>query len=187
LKSNNLNSALIVPTQAVDYYPVWSKDNKLDVNINSRWWEFDLTKVNLVSAQLRDDPIGVLIDVTDVELATSTQTRLSKSIKKPPTKVKAKNGTTFEFKYFDLSTVLLVTKTKERTKVVWKSDAENCYGLQLSPDNKLVSFLCEMNGPIVIRTDLSTANYRIYNEKVVKQEIASTTSGIFGQIKSQLK
>ena len=45
MKKLSVDTVLIVNSNAIDNYPIWSKDSKfIAVNISGQWYKFDLSK-----------------------------------------------------------------------------------------------------------------------------------------------
>jgi hypothetical protein len=68
-----------------------------------------------------------------------------------PREIKTKSGTRIELKETgNMSISLIVTKKGEKAKTIWTSGGENCHSLVVSPDEKYIAYLCEMNGLLVM-------------------------------------
>ncbi len=69
-------------------------------------------------------------------------------------KVTTRNGTIIELRETEnLSVSLIVTKRDNSSKLLWTSCGENSHSLVLSPNNKLVAYLCELNGLFVMNVE----------------------------------
>src|SRR5690606_38822218 len=54
-------TVLIVQSQAIDEYPIWSpKSHFVACNIEGKWYKFRLTNIELADAKWRGQTIGVL-------------------------------------------------------------------------------------------------------------------------------
>ena len=63
--------------------------------------------------------------------------------------METRGGTRIELRQQDLGTQFVITPKGSKSEVLWTTDLENCHGLALSPDDKYVAFVCELNGVIV--------------------------------------
>ncbi len=149
-----LRSAIVVSSEAVDEHPVWSpKGDALAVNIEGHWLSVPLESVTVVKGQWRGgQPIGVLQPAPATSpIDEKTVRGWEKAGKYDPRKVQAGDGTVAELKQEELSTEFLITKKGAKPESQWKSGMENCHSLGLSPDEKYVAFICELNGVIVTK------------------------------------
>jgi hypothetical protein len=147
-----LQSALVVQSQAVDEHPVWSPTgDALAVNIEGKWMSVPLRSMTLTEGKWRGGlPIGVpRPSPTMSEIDAKTVRDWKKAGTYDPRRVRTKDGTVVELKQEELSTEFLITRKGEPPASQWKSGMENCHSLGLSPDQKYVAFICELNGVIV--------------------------------------
>mgnify|MGYP003592592824 CR=1 FL=1 len=149
----NTETALIVQSQAIDEYPLWSPNSDfVACNIEGKWLKFRLSNIDLVDAKWRGQTIGFLTTKAAYsELKSEEKADFEKVSKLNPRKVTTKDGTTVELKMEEMSVSLIVTKKGEKAKKLWTSGGENCHSLVLSPDEKFVAYLCEMNGLLIMR------------------------------------
>jgi hypothetical protein len=148
-------TVLIVQSQAIDEYPLWSPNSDfIACNIAGQWYKFRLTNIDLAEAKWRGQIIGVLTtkdaysELTDKELSEYEKVSIFN-----PREVNTKNGTKIELKMERLAVSLIVTKKGEEAKKLWTSGGENCHSLVLSPDEKYVAYLCEMNGLLIMKLE----------------------------------
>jgi len=148
-----IETVLIVNSQAIDEYPLWSPNSDfIACNIQGKWYKFRLTNIDLADANWRGQTIGVLTTKDAYsELEKKDQTEFEKVSKFNPREVKTKDGTKVELKMEGMNVSLIVTEKGEKEKVYWTSGGENCHSLVLSPDEKYVAYLCEMNGLLVMK------------------------------------
>lgn len=52
-----------------------------------------------------------------------------------------------------MGTALILTEKGKPQKVLWITEMENCHSLVLSPNQKYVAFICELNGLVVMKLD----------------------------------
>src|SRR5262245_47783353 len=145
-------SILIVASQAVDEHPIWSPDgDAIAANVDGAWVRVDLKSISLVAGTWRgNSPIGIPNPALKrVRIAPSTVKAWRKKERYGPRRVQLPDRTTVELRLDDLSTELVVTKPAGQPEVAWRSGMENCHGLSVSPDGKLVAYVCELNGVIV--------------------------------------
>jgi hypothetical protein len=163
-KMKNLNSemtrlktktALIVQSQAIDEYPLWSPNSDfVACNIEGKWYKFRLTNIDLTDAKWRGQTIGVLTTKDAYsEMTTKEKDEFEKLSKFNPREVETKNGTKVELKVEGMTVSLVVTKKGGKAKKLWTSGGENCHSLVLSPDEKYVAYLCEMNGLLIMKLE----------------------------------
>jgi hypothetical protein len=147
-------TVLIVQSQAIDEYPLWSPNSDfVACNIEGKWYKFRLTNIELAEAKWRGQTIGVLTTKDAyTSLTDDEQKQFDKVSKFNPREVTAKNGTKIELKETgNMSISLIVTKKGEKPKTLWTSGGENCHSLVLSPDEKYIAYLCETTGLLVIK------------------------------------
>ena len=148
-------TVLIVQSQAIDEYPIWSpKSDFVACNIQGKWYKFRLTNIELADAKWRGQTIGVLTTKDAYsELTTNEQQEFEKVSKFNPREVKTAKGTKVELKMEGMAVSLIVTKKAKKAKKLWTSGGENCHSLVLSPDEKYVAYLCEMNGLLIMKLE----------------------------------
>lgn len=149
-----VRSALIVPGASFDEQPVWSRDNyRVAFRTEDRWKSIPLAPVRLVEAKGMG---GQSIGVASPSLSPSDGSE--SSVKdwghhgtQGDRNVVARDGTTVELKRSELGTALIVTKPNSPPETVWSSTLENCHSPSLSPDQRMVAYICEQEGLIVTR------------------------------------
>ncbi len=67
--------------------------------------------------------------------------------------MRTKGGTSVELHQEGMSTAFVITRTGAEPETLWTSGFENCHSLTLSPDERYVAFICEMNGVFAYRLD----------------------------------
>lgn len=147
------DTALVIPSQAVDEHPVWSPDGRyLAANVEGVWYQVDLATIRLEDATWRNgQAIGVTTGkVALVAVAEDAVSRWIASSTVYPRKLVAAAGT-FELKEKGMSTVLVLTGKGGRPEQRWQSDMENCHSIVPSPDGKHIAFICEMNGVVLMQ------------------------------------
>jgi hypothetical protein len=198
LEKANINSALLVNTQAVDYFPIWDKENSslVYVNIEGSWYSFGLDSAIMNPfAQLRDEQIAIVENIDYTKVATSTQkifddiagksSKIKRELEKD--KVITKNGVEFEILHSGFSSLLIATKTNSRPRLIWNSDMENCFGLELSKDETYVSYLCEMNGPIIMRANIDLSRYDYYDKSEIEKGSEDVMNQTWEEVSNKLK
>lgn len=146
-------TVLIVESQAIDEYPLWSPNSDfIACNIEGKWYKFRLTDIEFTEAKWRDQVIGVLRTPDAYsELSKDDQTKFKKVSKYYPREAITKDGTKIELTMENLRVALIVTKKGESPKMLWRSGGENCHSLVLSPDENYVAYLCELNGLLIMK------------------------------------
>lgn len=151
----NADSALVIPSQAVDGYPLWSPaGDYVAARVNSSvWYKVNLNTLSLDAATWRDKKtLGVLrpISIAISPATMSEITSFGKQAKYHPREVITRDETKIELKQKGFSTSLILTRKGQPPNILWSSDLENCHSLNLSPDEKNVAFLCERNGVVIL-------------------------------------
>jgi hypothetical protein len=148
-------TVLIVQSQAIDEYPLWSPNSDfVACNIQGKWYKFRLTNIDLAKAKWRGQVIGVLTTKDAYSEMTSKEENEFKKVSKfNPREATTKNGTKVELKMEGMSVSLIVKKKGKKAKKLWSSGGENCHSLVLSPDEKYVAYLCEMNGLLLMKLE----------------------------------
>lgn len=147
-------TVLIAQSQAIDEYPLWSPNSDyIACNIEEKWYKFRLTDIDLVEAKWRGQTIGIITTKDAYTLLTENeQKQFDKVSKFNPREVSTKNETKIELRETgDISVSLIVTKKGEKQKILWTSGGENCHSLVLSPNEKYVAYLCELNGLLIMK------------------------------------
>ena len=156
MKRLNIETVLIVNSQAIDYYPLWSPNSDfIACNIEGKWYKFRLTDIKLDEAKWRSQSIGILDSKGSFSILNKDEKKKFEKVSKfNSRKVTTKNGTIIELRETEnMSVSLIVTKKGNSPKVLWTSGGENCHSLVLSPDNKFVAYLCELNGLFVMNIE----------------------------------
>ena len=150
----NTQTALIVYSQAIDEYPLWSpKADFIGCNIAGKWYKFRLTDIELSEAKWRKQQIGMLATKDAHSELKAEELKEYKAVSKfNAREVTTKSGTKVELKETgSLSVSLVVTRPGQEPQTLWTSGGENCHSLVLSPDEKYVAYLCEMNGLLIMK------------------------------------
>ncbi len=154
LKRVGSHSALILPSNAIDEYPLWSAAGDfLGLNVEGKWIKVDLGKIKLEGAKWRGNQIiGVNTAKESVSLADSTEIRLwQQRTKMFPREIVLSNGTKVELKEADMGVALLVTPKDSKPETIWQTGLENCHSLTASPNGQFVAFLSELSGAVIMK------------------------------------
>lgn len=146
-------TALIIQSQVIDEYPLWSPNSDLIAcNIQGEWYKFELTNINLADIQWHGQTIGMLTTQDAYSKLTDEELKAFEKVSKlNPREVTTKNGTKIELKLEEMTVSLIVTKKGEKANVLWTSGGGNCHSLVLSPDEKFVAYLCELTGLLIMK------------------------------------
>src|SRR5579872_3661743 len=69
-----VHTALMVPSQAVDEFPVWSPDSRfLAVNVQGKWFKLDTSSVQLHEAKWHGQRIGTVDSKSKLEPLTNEE------------------------------------------------------------------------------------------------------------------
>lgn len=148
------DTALIFRSNAVEVRPVWSPEGKaVAVRANGEWWVAELDKLPLKKMAWRGGlPLAVPTRLPD-KGAISEATALNWAARNPEDgrQVKTKSGTIITLEEATKGVSLRVHVPGGQPRVLWKTEAEDCHSLVLSPDQKWVAFVCEWNGVVVMK------------------------------------
>jgi hypothetical protein len=149
----NTKTALIIQSEAIDEYPLWSDDSDyIGCNIMGEWYKLRLIDIQLQEATWRNQTIGVLTTEDALSSMTKKEVKDFKKVSKfQPREVTTADGTKIELIMEGFSVSLVVTKKGQDPKTYWTSGGENCHSLTISPDEKYVAYLCEMTGLLVMK------------------------------------
>ena len=146
-----VHTALLVPSQAVDEFPVWSPDSRfLAANIEGKWFKLDILKVRLKEATWLGQRVGAVGSKPELEpMGRQEANRWAKNVQHGESDVTGKSGVRAEIQRHALSASLIVSQGV-RSAVIWKTDMENCGELSLSPNGAYLAYICETNGVLVM-------------------------------------
>lgn len=148
------HSAIVLPSNAIDEYPLWSSAGDfLGLNVQGKWIKVDLNKVKLEAAKWRGgQPIGVNTATDSASRAEDTEIQLwQKHTKMFPREILLPNGTKVELKEADMGVALVVTPKGSKSETIWQTGLENCHSLTASPDGRFVAFLSELSGAVIMK------------------------------------
>ena len=147
----NIDTVLVVSSNAIDEYPLWSPDsNYIAANIMGKWYKFVLKDVNLVEAKWHNISIGAL-SRQDAKPLLENEYKIFNQISKNSGRTIIQGDVKVQLDLKDFATSLIITKGKQKSYTVWKSGLENCHSLVLSPNKNYVAYLCELNGLFIMR------------------------------------
>ena len=148
------DTVLLVQSQAVDEFPVWSPDgSRLAANVAGTWYSIRIDSVALVAATWRGgQSLGVLNSGKSIAEAPEAA-MWQEQAKFAPRSIKTASGTTVELRQNGLSTAFVITSPDTQAETLWTSEYENCHSLTLSPSEHYVAFICEMNGVLLYKLD----------------------------------
>lgn len=146
------DTVLLVPSEAVDEFPVWSPDgSRLAANVMGVWYTVDLNRVALAEATWRGSLLVGVLNSEESVVEAPEAAAWKAVANAAPRVINVGNGTQIELRQDGMSTAFVIETPGSAPKTLWKSDLENCHSLSLSPDQRLVAFICELNGVIVYR------------------------------------
>lgn len=151
LRGLKTNYALVIPSQSIDEYPLWSDDSKfIYAVIEGEWMKLDLKEVHLSPAVWHGDIIlGVNDNIFSLKPAEESSEKINNLILKNKNDLNSlilPDGTKLKFNDPGLSSSLSMAKPGQQSESLWSTDLESCYYLILSPNKRYVLFKCEMNG-----------------------------------------
>lgn len=148
--------ALIIESQAIDEYPLWSDDGKfVYAMIEGYWMKLNIDKVRLGSGTWRGGiPIGINDNLLSLESAKESQEIIDLLISKnkyDEQYLTLLNGTKLGFEQPGFYSQFIRIKPGQEPETLWETDGELCYYLIPSPDQKYVLFKCELNGIVLMK------------------------------------
>lgn len=148
-------TVIVLNSQEIDYYPMWSPNSDfIAFNINEKWNKIRLDNIEFEAVKWRGQKIGFLISKDAItEMSEKEIDEFKKVSKFNAREVTSKNGTKIELPMQSLRTSLVVTHKGENPKTLWTSGGENCHSLVLSPNEKYVAYLCELNGLLIMKIE----------------------------------
>lgn len=154
LNKLHTDTALVVPSNAIDEYPLWSPSGDyLAVNVMGKWHKVNLSQLSLQEGTWRGKRrIGVITSKSSVSEANAQEIeQWIKVTKFNPRVLITKAGTRIELRETELGTTLIIHRRNQKAQRIWASDMESCHSLVLSPNEQYVAFICESNGVVVMR------------------------------------
>lgn len=150
----HVQTALLVPSQAVDEFPVWSPDsNFLALNIEGKWFKLDTRNARLQEAKWHKQRIGIIAGKPElVPISSEEVAEWAKRVQHGDSEVKSDEGFKAEMQRGELSSSLVLFQG-QRSTVIWKSDMETCGSLSLSPNGSYLAYICELNGVLVMNIE----------------------------------
>lgn len=146
-----VDTALVLPTSALDDGPIWSPDSRyVAACVTGSWLSVDLRSIKLLPATWHGKrSLGVVEQgVPAKPLEAALLTRWTRPAVNSD---RAQSHTVrVEFLRKDSSTSLVVTRSGGNPSLVWTSERETCGAPALSPDGALVAFFCERHGILVM-------------------------------------
>lgn len=148
-----VDTALVVPSTAIDEYPLWSPDGMyIAANIAGVWYKFELTSFELGVANWHNQMVGVpSVDPIFFEASYEEIVIFSEATKYGSRHVMTRDGTSIDLAMSGMAVGFSVTRQGRKSRVLWQTGGENCHSLSLSTDESHVAFICELNGLFVYR------------------------------------
>ena len=142
--------ALILQGAPVDNHPIWSTDGAwLAVDLAGHWHRFRLDSLELELAGWHLGDIGLLAAEPEHAAATPDQvTAWRQSTPYDPRKLTTSDGLTVTM---TAAGAFRIQQQGQGAKTLFQTGGENCHSLSLSPDERLLAFICELNGLFVYR------------------------------------
>jgi hypothetical protein len=150
LRLAQIDTALVVQSKTVVRPPLWSPDSQsLGVNVSGKWFAIVPSKLTYKTGQWHGVHIAVNPDPPSTPLLTKDVTLWTKQAQSKPDTITTKDGTVLTFKHDGQKTSFIVTESGKEPFTVWTSETESCHDLSISPDQKLVAYVCTVNGVMV--------------------------------------
>jgi hypothetical protein len=145
-----VDTTLVVHSEAVDEYLVWSPDSSsLGINVNSQWKELRLDDLKLIPAKWHGSAIALAKNPELKPLSPSEIERWQSGSPQHRRVLQLQDRSCIRLKEHELSTWFEMTDARKQTRVLWRTDLENCHSPSLSPDQKYLAYICELNGVMV--------------------------------------
>lgn len=157
MKKMKVTTVLVANAEGIDEYPLWSPESDfVACYLYDDWYKFDLKTMRLVPADWHDLKIGIMNNPKAVSIIKDS-TELKRFLAVSPfnaREVVSKSGIRVQLKEgANFAVSLVITKPGKDPQIIWTSGGENCHSLTLSPDQKFVAYLCEMNGLMVMKIE----------------------------------
>ncbi len=150
LRLAQIDTALVVQSRAVARPPLWSPDSEsLGVNVAGKWFAIVPSKLTYKTGQWHGVHIAVNQEPPSTPLLTKDVALWTRQVHSNPDTVTIKDGTVLTFKRTGAKTSFIVTESGKEPFTVWTSETESCHDLSISPDEKLVAYVCTANGVMV--------------------------------------
>jgi hypothetical protein len=149
----HVETALLIPSQEIDEFPVWSPDSRfLAINITGQWFKFDTLQVRLQKAKWHGERIGAADSKPKMQSVSGQEVdEWAKQNTHGDSKVVSKSGIKAEIqRSVEGVSASLVVSQGARSTVIWKTILENCGALSISPNDKYLALICELNGVLVV-------------------------------------
>ena len=147
-----VDTALVLPSSALDDFPIWSPDSRyVGANVMGAWNKVDLRGITLVPGTWHgSERIGVIEKKATITLLSPSLVDRWKPQTEPDPTVAENGWIRIEFRQEELRSSLVLTRRGKAPVVKWTTDLEECGAPVLSPDGYLVAFLCLTNGLFVM-------------------------------------
>ena len=158
MRKLGVHTMLLLESQAVDEMPLWSPDSRfVAVDVGGKWYKFDTWAITaLGAAKWHGQEIGAVKDEVRSNATAAQVKKWKGKSQNNPREVVSKSGIKVQLTQHqeDLSTSFVLSR-QSRTRTLWATGFEACHSLVLSPNEKYVAFICELNG--VFATDIEAA------------------------------
>lgn len=149
----NVDTVMIIKSEMIDEYPLWSSDSRfVGINIMGEWYKFDLKNVKLSINEWKQQKIGLVTNKDAMSNLTNQELEKFRfHSKNSGRKVITQTGEKIELQLTGFSSSLVITKRNSKPITLWTRNIENCHSLSLSPNEKYLAYLCELNGLFVMK------------------------------------
>jgi hypothetical protein len=163
-----VDTALVVSSRAIDETPLWSRDSQnLAFNMEEKWYSLDLSQIKLVHAKLHEKAIPAISSKPHLEEITQgTLEEWKKDARSGDLQATTKSGIKVEFIQKNLSTTMVLTRAGKSVNL-WSTGMETCGAPSISPSEKFVAYICELNGVLVtdIEAALKNGSYQLLRQE----------------------
>jgi hypothetical protein len=150
LRLAQIDTALVVQSKAVVNPPLWSPDSQsIGVNVKGKWFSVVPSKLTYATGQWHGVHIAVNQAPPSTPLNTKDVALWAKQSHSHPDTITTSDGTILSFKKEGAKTSFIVKEPNAEAQVLWTSDSESCHDLSISPDQKLIAYVCTVNGVMI--------------------------------------
>ena len=148
-------TALVAHSQQIDDVPLWSPNSDaVGYFIGDKWYKVSLTHIHLEKAVKSGLVIGAITTDSLAKEMTEKEVLSFKEVSETkPREVITSDGKRIQLKMYDLRVSLIVIDKDGSSEKIFTTGGENCHSLTLSPDEKYVSYLCELTGLFVMKIE----------------------------------
>jgi len=135
----------------------WSPDSKsVGVKVRGEWVGINLDSLMLKRFKWRDNRnVATAVGTPNyTPLTKKVRDEWAAAVEEESTLVRTAAGTTVEFIPLGgaegKGVILVVARADDNSQEIWRTRTKGCKGLMLSPNQRWVTFICRINGAVVM-------------------------------------